>query len=100
MTNRSTMTVLRRIDEGRVVCASFKFPMKNARGRVMYIAELKSIFDPVGQTDHYYFSREEGQYLEITKPEFEAVMRNPNLYYFSTAFWVHHRLNEGKVDKW
>lgn len=43
--------------------------------------------------DKFYY-RGKGTTIEITEDEFRQVVRNPSLYYFSTALKLHHRLEQ------
>ena len=44
------------------------------------------------EEDGKYYYQVGEKILEITEREYEAVRRNPNLYYFSTACKLHYRM--------
>ena len=44
-----------------------------------------------------YYYRAKGVTVDIAKWEFDRVVRNPNLYYFSTAAKLHQRIRQAKA---
>lgn len=43
-----------------------------------------------------YFYRVDGITVEARKHEYEQVLQNPRLYYFSSALKLHHRIKQAK----
>ena len=76
----------------------------------MKIIKLKICLCNVKNTFKYFSeaTKDNGRYyyrigdatIEITQFEFNRVVRNPRLYYFSTALWLHLRIQKqiGKLD--
>lgn len=51
-------------------------------------------FSKAIEHDRKYYYRVDYITIEITKPEYDLVSRNPNLYYFSTELKLHFRIKK------
>lgn len=51
--------------------------------------------EAIEQGGRYYY-RAKGFTVDISEREFDLVVRNPNLYYFSTALSLHNRIGQAK----
>jgi len=47
------------------------------------------------EEDGKYYYQVGEKIIEITQREYDLVRKNPNLYYWSTALWLHYRIGLG-----
>lgn len=62
----------------------------------IFIKDENNYFSEAIELDGQYFYKVDGVVISITKYEYECVISNPYLYYFSTALKLHNEIRRAR----
>ena len=63
---------------------------------ISFIKDENNYFSQAIECDGKYFYRVDGVTVQAEQYEYERVINNPRLYYFSSALKLHHRIRRAK----
>ena len=79
--------------------SGFKRTIEALRNRylpIVFIKDENNYFAEAIEKDGQYFYRVDGTTVCINQYEYDNVIRNPRLYYFSSALKLHHRIKKAQ----